>query len=112
MAEVEEDESVQTKGIVEVFFFTGPLKRQQLITEHVTKGLRGLMCLPVRLVGIHFCYNNAALKPIMNLAQMAFGASNRLRLRPHCGKLLSVPTKQDETSLMLICRCLEYRIDP
>lgn len=86
MTELEEDDSIQANGIVEVFQFSGALNRQQLVTEHLTKGLKGVMCLPIRFAGIHFCYDNPALKPILSLAQMAFGASNRLRLRPHCGK--------------------------
>lgn len=80
------DEEFQRRGVVEVFFCSGALEQKDAIVDHMTKGMGGLMCLPIRFAGIHFCYDEPALTPLLRLAQMAFGASNRLRLQPHQGK--------------------------
>jgi len=82
MVALEEDEEVQKKGVVEVFYGNGAVGKWMNLTEHTTKGLSALMALPNR---IYFCYDNVLLKPIVQLAQMAFGATNRLRFRSHCG---------------------------
>lgn len=82
---VEQDEEVQKQGIVEVFFANGALKQQTNITKHFKEGFTGLLCLPIRLVGIHFCYDDVMFQPILQLAQLVFGANNRLRFRSHQG---------------------------
>jgi len=85
---VEQDEEVQKQGLVEVFFANGALKQQTNITKHLKEGLSGLLCLPIRFVGIHFCYDDVMFQPILQLAQLVFGASNRLRFRAHQGRPL------------------------
>jgi hypothetical protein len=83
---LENDVEVQKQGIVEVFFSNGALMKLPRINEHLTKGLVGLLGLPIRYAGIHFCFNNPLFKPVIQLAQMAFGAENRLRFRAHYGE--------------------------
>jgi hypothetical protein len=85
MAAVEHNDDVQKNGVVEVFFANGALGKRIDIMEHLTKGFSALLCLPIRFAGIHFCYDNAVFKPIVQLMQMVFGAGNRLRFRSHFG---------------------------
>jgi hypothetical protein len=82
---LDEDKEIQMKGFVECFYCSGALGRKTCIVEHTTKGLSGLLCLPIRFAGIHFCYDDPNLKVIIQLAQMAFGSSNRLRFRSYYG---------------------------
>ena len=86
LQKVESDVEVQKRGLVEVFYSNGALMKVPRINEHITKGFSGLLGLPVRYAGFHFCYNNPLFKPVMQLAQMAFGSENRLRFRAHYGK--------------------------
>jgi hypothetical protein len=97
MAAVEDDEDVQKKGVVEVFFANDALGKRNGITEHLTMGLSALLCLPIRFVGIHFCYDSAIFKPIVQLAQMAFGAGNRLRFRSHFGTSCRISLEDPST---------------
>lgn len=89
LAAVEEDEDIQKQGFVEIFFANGALGKQRQISEHMTKGFGGLLSLPIRFAGIHFCYDNPVFKPVVQLAQMAFGAGNRLRFRAHYGESIN-----------------------
>lgn len=82
---VENDEEVQRNGIVEVFFANGALGKQTKISDYLTQGFASLLSMPIRLVGIHFCYDNYLFQPILKLTQIVFGASNRLRFRAHHG---------------------------
>ncbi len=86
LAAVEDDEEVQKNGLVEVLIANDTLTKQKSITEHLSQGFAGLLCLPIRFVGIHFCYDNVIFHPILKLAQMVFGAGNRLRFRVHNGR--------------------------
>lgn len=69
---IENDEDVQKRGFVEVFFANGALEKKNRITEHLTKGLTGLLCLPIRFAGIHFCYDDAVLSPVSENAPCCF----------------------------------------
>lgn len=90
MSLVEDDEEVQKRGIVEVFFAIEAIREKLKITDYTVKGTASLLSLPIRIAGFHFCYNNSALTPVIRLVLMAFGASNRLRFRAHFGAYLQL----------------------
>jgi hypothetical protein len=82
---VEEDEELQINGVVDVVYCIGMDNMEQcfgLLTSETHK----LKNLPFRVGGIHFCYNNAILKPAMTVLQFLAGKYIRLRSRIHPGK--------------------------
>jgi hypothetical protein len=42
--------------------------------------------LPMRVVGMHYCYDSFKMRPMMSLAMLVMGATSRVRFRAHYGE--------------------------
>mmetsp|Transcript_36616 Transcript_36616/g.88744 ORF Transcript_36616/g.88744 Transcript_36616/m.88744 type:complete len:336 (-) Transcript_36616:842-1849(-) len=42
--------------------------------------------MPQQVLGVHFCYDNQVVQPVLSMLQMIVGSSARLRFRSHYGK--------------------------
>ena len=82
-----DDEENQKKGVVSLLYNVG--SKRVMNRVHAWQGGITMSVLPVRFVSLHFCYNNAATKPIVSLAMAVYGAHARTRIRAHYGAYLS-----------------------
>lgn len=80
-----EDPETQRNGIVMVGLNTGKDRNMNRSAAWAVQKLARL--LPMRLVGIHFCYDDFMMLPMMSLAMLVMGASRRVRFRAHYGKM-------------------------
>ena len=100
MRNIQDDEQVQLNGGVKVFFFypltdtdgdgnevpcKGPNLLDPAFAEIASKCGPILNDLPLRFNGVHMCYDNVQLNPLINIIQILIGRENRLRLRAHQG---------------------------
>jgi hypothetical protein len=81
-----EDEETQLRGVVLVYYSNGPRKK--------VKNKRGVYYLvsllgavPIRIVAIHVCYDDVALRPFFNMGTFILENTIRIRLRFHVGEL-------------------------
>ena len=81
-----EDEEVQRKGCVVVYYGLDMVKPGPHNLEVNRKGVPMLFNVPLRMVGTHFCYDKAHYRPVMALFQMVAGKQIRMRFRPHYGE--------------------------
>jgi hypothetical protein len=42
--------------------------------------------LPMRIIGMHYCYDDFRMRPMMAVAMLVMGGANRVRFRAHYGK--------------------------
>ena len=80
-----EDEETQKRGLVVVFYFTNALlPLLQKTYEH--HGPRLLDWLPIKLIGVHFCYNDSMSRILYALLLLIMmGKERRVRVRVHQG---------------------------
>jgi hypothetical protein len=81
-----EDEECQLKGVIDVVYFVGMTEAESKFSNLMTKGGHMLADLPFRMAGLHFCYSDTRLRPVLNLVQFIVGRYIRLRFRTHFGK--------------------------
>ena len=83
---VEDDEDVQKRGFINISYHV----RSKTMDPPAIGILRNLHlmadALPIRLAGVHYCYDNPQLRPIALLIQHALGKDSRLRFRAHYGR--------------------------
>ena len=58
-----EDEETQKRGLVVVFYFTNAIPLLQKLYEH--QGPRLHDWLPIKVIGLHFCYNDSTSRMFM-----------------------------------------------
>ena len=80
-----QDEDVQLRGIVAVAFEIGD-KLPKLNFELIRREMRMLRCIPMRIVGHHFCTGNQAVLQTLNLVLHMATPFFRVRTRAHHGK--------------------------
>ena len=81
-----EDEATQIRGLVDVSYCVGMDGVEPKFSDLVSQGAHMINDLPFRFAALHFCYNDARLKPVMKLVQMVATQQARLRFRVHFGK--------------------------
>jgi hypothetical protein len=83
-----EDEECQLKGMILLSYIVDMSEAKTKYTELLmTQGQHSMIIdLPFRMARLHFCYNDARLRPILNLVQFVMGRYIRLRFRTHFGK--------------------------
>ena len=79
-----EDPETQKSGLVMVGTNTGKDAR---VDRSAVWNIQRIYshALPMRIVSIHYCYDNFAVRPMMTLAMLVMGASSRVRFRAHYG---------------------------
>eukprot|EP00980_Cylindrotheca_fusiformis_P030607 scaffold25091_cov147-Cylindrotheca_fusiformis.AAC.7 len=80
-----EDEETQKNGVVMIGLNTG--KDRVMNREAAWAVHKMARVLPMRVVGIHFCYDALMLLPMVSLAMLVMGATRRVRFRAHYGKI-------------------------
>lgn len=80
-----QDEDAQLRGIVAVAFELGDTL-PKFNFELIRRELRMLRCIPMRIVGHHFCTSNQALLQTLNLVLHMATPFFRVRTRAHCGE--------------------------
>ncbi|CAJ1946780.1 unnamed protein product [Cylindrotheca closterium] len=83
------DPEVQRHGTVQVHYnvhYSTP-------NLHLDLLLRSSMiakAMPQQILGVHFCYDNEIVQPILSMLQMIVGSAARLRFRSHFGSPLEI----------------------
>jgi hypothetical protein len=88
MVALEEDEDTQKKGIVNLVYSVGGVGTSitmKLDKEVFLNASKFMDCLPIRFVAMHYCFNDAKLRPVMSFIQLACGKHTRIRFRAHYG---------------------------
>ena len=81
-----DDVEVQRRGFVLVIYLIDYPKFSQ-DRAGTWKMTKLIAALPVRAVGVHFCYNNPILKALSDLAMLVGGQRTRTHMRMHSGTL-------------------------
>ena len=81
-----EDEETQKRGLIGMLYFTNALPLIQKL--HQRRGPRLFDWLPIKLVGVHFCYDDARFRILQALLLLMMGKERRVRVRMHEGKFL------------------------
>lgn len=79
-----EDEETQKKGIVLLGYNMGAKSVVDRPAVWAIEKLR--KALPMRVVGMHYCYDSFKMRPMMSLAMLVMGATSRVRFRAHYGE--------------------------
>lgn len=77
------DEESQKNGCVIIAYNVGKGKTRD--REAMLKSGRLMFSLPMRVAGVHYCYDDEKLKPLFYVAMYAVQKAARLRCRFHCG---------------------------
>jgi hypothetical protein len=86
MVALGQDEDTQKKGIVNLVYSVGVGRITMKLDEEVfLNAYKFTDCLPIRIVAMHYCFNDAKLRPVMSFIQLACGKHTRLRFRAHYG---------------------------
>ena len=85
MSALEEDEQAQKMGCVFVSYGIGSGNMSSRNVESLRNVPVVSEAVPLRLSGVHYCYDNPQLRPIALLIQHAMGKDSRLRFRAHYG---------------------------
>ncbi|KAL3941169.1 MAG: hypothetical protein SGBAC_004423 [Bacillariaceae sp.] len=80
-----EDEDTQKRGIVMIFYALAQ-KTYDGRNNRPVRLLKAFGDLPARVVATHFCYDNAAMKPLLNLLSNHMETKMLCRFRSHCGQ--------------------------
>jgi hypothetical protein len=79
-----EDSDTQKSGIVLVGYNMGEMRLVDRPAVWAIQRLRKV--LPMRVVGMHYCYDDFKMRPMMSIAMLVMGATGRVRFRAHYGK--------------------------
>mmetsp|Transcript_32965 Transcript_32965/g.79745 ORF Transcript_32965/g.79745 Transcript_32965/m.79745 type:complete len:428 (+) Transcript_32965:53-1336(+) len=99
MSVVESDPDAQKEGIVRVFYNTDSHAHTTSHIEFIQKGSIFSRALPVKNMGLHFCYNRDSLVTMLSAVQLAVGVEGRSRLRDHFGNEQEVKKKLEEYNI-------------
>eukprot|EP00980_Cylindrotheca_fusiformis_P014881 scaffold4061_cov108-Cylindrotheca_fusiformis.AAC.9 len=84
MSVIEDDISVQQEGMVRVMYNLD-YSKSELHLDLIQKSSIIFDSVPTKFMGLHFCYNNENLRPMLTAVQLAAGIEGRSRLRDHFG---------------------------
>ena len=80
-----EDVETQRNGVVLVGINVGPKRAVDRTAVWTTQRVR--KTLPIRVTGMHYCYDDFKMRPMMSIAMLVMGATSRVRFRAHYGAL-------------------------
>jgi hypothetical protein len=98
------DKDTQKHGMLLIVFIVG---RSGSFQPQFLYRIRELVCaLPIRFVGLHICYDNPKVHPVISLLLAAFDRFLTARCRSHFGKL---PVKMNIDFMVASCsHCPSY----
>lgn len=79
-----EDDETQKAGVVMVGYNIGPRRVMDRKAAFAIQSIRGH--LPFYLASVHYCYDDFRSRPMMTVAMLVMGATNRVRFRTHYGQ--------------------------
>ena len=82
-----QDVETQKLGLVLVGYNMGEKRVVDRMAVYAIQKVRKV--LPMRVMGMHYCYDDFKLRPMMTLAMLVMGATGRVRFRAHYGAFLS-----------------------
>ena len=96
-----ENEDIQIRGIVHVIYALDVFNNYKVMVRDISTGASSkildsmkhenpTLCLPFRMVSIHFCYNAPILRYPIAIFQQFVGSNLRMRFRCHYGSNLEV----------------------
>lgn len=100
-------ESVETqrKGMVVVFWAIGSNNSGARISASTYwKAARVQRCVPVKLVGFHFCYDTIFIRPIVSTIQLGVDFFSGIRLRSHFGEADEFKHESRYVAILKPCR--------
>lgn len=103
-----EDEEAQKKGIVNVYYNVDLEAPEPLYFELIRHVKMLDDSIPYRTISLHYCYNNAAIRPALELFQLIAGKKNRIRFRTHFGKLVAPCSFNLVSNSPLTCQHMHY----
>jgi hypothetical protein len=80
-----EDEETQLKGCLFIYYAMRSGK-QTYSRPSVSKMVWMTRIVPLRIVGVHACYDNPVLRPFLDLGAFIMENALRVRMRHHFGK--------------------------
>ncbi|CAJ1947159.1 unnamed protein product [Cylindrotheca closterium] len=80
-----EDEDTQKRGVV-VIYYALAQKAYDGRNNRPVQWLKAFEALPTRVVATHFCYDNSAMKPLLNLLSNHMDTKMLCRFRSHSGQ--------------------------
>ncbi|CAJ1946704.1 unnamed protein product [Cylindrotheca closterium] len=94
------DPDAQKEGVVRVFYNLDS-KAHNILShnEFIQKGSIFSRALPIKNMGLHFCYNSGSLVPMLSAVQLAVGVDGRSRLRDHFGNEVQVKQKLEDFNI-------------
>ena len=81
---VASEEETQKRGVVVLIINIGQRSRNDAFAAWKISPLSS--ALPVRHVGVHFCYDKSFMTPMVATTMYMVGKYVRARFRSHCGK--------------------------
>jgi hypothetical protein len=86
-----QDIETQRKGLILIGCNVGPQRRvDRRLAWNVHKVRQAL---PLRQMGIHYCYDDLRMMPMMTIGMLVSSASSRVRFRAHYGKIMDINYK-------------------
>ena len=82
-----EDEESQKKGLVGLLYHVGPMPIAGFDRELFHKGPSSVYWLPIKMVGLHYAFNDPVIRTVVAFTMMSVGKHVRAKLRMHDGKL-------------------------
>ncbi|KAL3912165.1 MAG: hypothetical protein SGILL_006992 [Bacillariaceae sp.] len=86
-----QDVETQRKGLILMGCNVGPQRRVDRRLPWNVHKVR--QALPLRTMGIHYCYDDIRMMPMMTIGMLVSSASSRVRFRAHYGKLQDINYK-------------------
>ena len=78
------DPDMQRNGTVQISYNVN-YSTSSLHLDLLLKSAVIAKAMPQKILGVHFCYDNEILQPVLSMLQMIVGSSARLRFRTHFG---------------------------
>jgi hypothetical protein len=85
-----EDEETQRKGLVQIIYNVNERWRETFDKELYMGVGKIRAATPIRVVSIHYCFNDPAFGVIIKLVYVALEMHTRTRVRLHYGTFLSL----------------------
>jgi hypothetical protein len=86
MSAIDGDEEAQKNGLVNIYYSVDLGTTEPLYIDLIRRIRIINDSLPYRNAATHYCYNNPALRPAINIILLVAGRDNRVRFRSHFGE--------------------------
>jgi hypothetical protein len=81
-----EDEESQQRGMVGLLYHVGSMPIAGFDRELFYRGPSSVYWLPIKMVGLHYCFDDPVIRAVVAFTMMSVGRDVRLKFRLHDGK--------------------------